>query len=110
MDISSEKTAQGKSGIGGDVLDDVHGEGGFAHAGPGGDDDHFAVLQAVEHVVELEEAGFDAALAAVFDHFEDFVQHIFHRDELAADFFLGDFEDVSSRPCRGRCRPVSCGA
>jgi hypothetical protein len=80
--------------VGGDGLDHVHSEGGFAHGGSGGDDDHFAVLEAVEHVVEVEEAGFEAALAAVFDHFEDFMEDAFEGDDGAADFFLGDFEDA----------------
>jgi hypothetical protein len=56
--ISSEKTAHG-SIVGGDVLDDVHRERGLSHARPRRDDDHLAVLQAVEHVVELEEAGLE---------------------------------------------------
>src|SRR5262249_36774200 len=43
--------------VGRDVFHDVHGEGGFTHRRAGGDDDHFAVLQAVHHVVELKKAG-----------------------------------------------------
>ena len=84
----------GQAGVGGDVLDDVHGEGGFAHGGAGGDDDHLAVLQAVEHVVEFEEAGLQAAAVLVLDGLEDLVQHGLHRRHGLADFFLGDVEDA----------------
>ena len=83
----------GQPVVGGDVLDDVHREGRFAHRRPGRDDDHFAVLQAVEHVVHLEEPGLQPALAAVFDHLENLMQHLLHRLHRAADFFLGDLEN-----------------
>ncbi len=91
--ISSEKTAQGSAMIGGDVFDDVHRQRGFAHRRPGRDDDHLAVLQAVEHVVEFVEPGLQPALAAVFDHLEDFVQDFLHRLHRFADFFLRDVEN-----------------
>ena len=83
----------GKSLVGGDVLDEVHGEGGFAHGRAGGDDDHFAALQAIEHVVELVEAALQAVLAAVFDHLENFVQDLFHGLDGVTDFLVRDFED-----------------
>ena len=39
--ISRLKTATGFFLIHRDMLGDVHGEGGFSHARPAGDDDHF---------------------------------------------------------------------
>ena len=43
-----------------DVLGDVEREGGLAHRGPAGDDDHVARLQAGSLHVEVVEAGRDA--------------------------------------------------
>ena len=39
------------------VLGDVHGERGFAHGRTRGDDDHFGLVQAVGHFIELRQAG-----------------------------------------------------
>ena len=48
------------------VLSDVCGEGAFAHARPGGDDDELRGLEAGGHAVEIEETGGDAdGLAAL---------------------------------------------
>src|SRR5215471_13038744 len=43
-----------------DVIGDVHGERGFAKAGPGGDDDHFTGMEATGHFVQIGEASTDA--------------------------------------------------
>ena len=45
----------------GDVFGDVHRERRFAHAGPGGQDDQFAVVQAAGLVVEIAKAEIAAA-------------------------------------------------
>ena len=42
------------------VLGDAEREGGLAHAGTGGDDDHVARLQTADDAVEVDEAGGDA--------------------------------------------------
>jgi hypothetical protein len=49
------------------VLGDVRGEGAFAHARPGGDDDELRGFEAAGHAVEVVEAGGDAdGFAALF--------------------------------------------
>jgi hypothetical protein len=94
----------GEFAVGADVLGDVEGEGAFAHAGAGGDDDELAAVEAVGHAVEVDEAGGEAEdLAAVFvvgfDAGEGFVDGVGALDEadffaVAAEFEKGFFDGV----------------
>ena len=77
---------------------------------PGRDDDHLAVLQAVHHVVELEEAGLEAALAAVLDHLEDFVQHVLHRRPSALPTFFWAMSKIRFSALSSTSSACSCGA
>lgn len=83
----------------GDVLDDVHHEGGFSHGGAGGDDEHLAGFHAAAHGVEDCVAGgcsLHAALAGeeLFDDLDDITDEVLG-EEFALDFgaFL-DGEDL----------------
>src|SRR5258708_3656305 len=67
---------------------------GVAHRRTRGDDHHFPVLEAVEHVVELEVAGHDPATALVLDHLVDFGREVADFGDLAAHLLLGDLEDA----------------
>ena len=49
----------------GDVVADIGGERGFAHAGAAGEDDQVGLLQPAHHAVEIVEAGGDAGQLAV---------------------------------------------
>ena len=80
--------------VGRDSLDDVHGQCGLSHGRPGREDQQFAALQPVEHVVQFAEIGFDAAVAAAGDHLVNVVQHGFHLLGRITDLFLGDVEDA----------------
>ncbi len=66
----------------------------FSHRRSRGHNHHLPVLQTVEHVVQVEEAGGQAALASGFDGLEHFQQDRFERHNVAADLFLGDLEDA----------------
>ncbi len=50
----------------GHVFGDVRGQGGFAHAGPGGQDDQFRIVQAAGQIVQVvEPGGYAHAFAAL---------------------------------------------
>ena len=49
----------------GDIVGDIGGERGFAHAGAAGEDDQVGWLQAAHHAVEIVEPGGDARQLAV---------------------------------------------
>ena len=49
----------------GDVIGDVGGERGFAHARAAGEDDQVGLLQAAHHAVEIVQAGREARQLAV---------------------------------------------
>ena len=71
----------------GDVFDDVHGQGGFAHRWTRRDDDHLAGMQTVSHLVENGESGGQPAdpppllihFLDVFQRGKDFVTHVGRR-------------------------------
>ena len=85
--------------VDGDMLGDVHREGGLSHRGTCRDDDHFARMQPVGHVVELLVACGDAGhlttvLVKQFDRVERGVHMVLDLGEVAADAVLGHGEDL----------------
>ncbi len=85
------------------MLADVERERGLAHAGPSGDDDQVALLQARGHAVEVGEPGRDAgdvggivAVVQELDALDDLRQQRPHLLEplLAARAVLGDLEHL----------------
>ena len=51
-----------------DVLDDVERQRRFAHAGPGGQNHEFRIVQAAGEIVVVDVAGFDAAVRMLMLH------------------------------------------
>ena len=69
----------------------------FAHAGPGGEDHQLRIVQAAGELVEVDEAGFEAAvgvlaLHAGVDAGERFVQHVADRADLRVALGIEDAE------------------
>ena len=80
------------------VLGDVHGEGGLAHGGPGGDDDEVGALQAAGHFVQIGVVGGQpgdalAALQQRIDRSERFFDDFLHAHEPAPDTLFGKLHD-----------------
>ncbi len=80
------------------VQGEVHCQAGFAHAGPGRQDDQIRLLEAAQQLVQLGKAAGhaqDLALVAVqkVDAIHDLVHHLAHGHQVAADAPLGDIED-----------------
>ena len=82
------------------VLGDVHGQRGFAHRRPRRDDDHFALMQAGGHFVEIGKAGGNAGqhalVGVIFLDFGDgVVDQFLDRRAGAGDPLLADAQNVA---------------
>ncbi len=83
----------------GDVLGDVHGERGLAHAGARGDDEHLRAVQPVGHLVELAVPGGEAgdgasALVEFLDGLDGFHDLLLHREGADLEALAGDLVDL----------------
>ena len=93
----------GLFGADGDVLGDVHREGGFPHTGAGGEDDQFRVVQAAAERVEIGEARLHAAQGVLMLHprvhaDHHLLQHCLDRFGLRRTAVLEDLEDLRLCP------------
>ena len=82
-----------------DVLGDVHRQRRLTHARPRRDHDHLAVVQAVRHAIQLDEASRDsgdpaAALPELLDRLERAHDLLLHAGHLAFETILADGEDL----------------
>ena len=82
------------------MLDDVHGQGGFAHRGTRRENDHFTGVQPVGHLVEdAEPGGQTADAAALLVHFLDVFQRgedlVAHVGGALAEARLADGENLA---------------
>ena len=75
----------------------------FAHAGPGGQDHQLGIVQAAGQLVEIDEAGFNAAVGVLMLHAgidagQRFVQHVADRADLRVALGVEDAEDALLGP------------
>ncbi|MBA7703363.1 hypothetical protein ES703_112148 [subsurface metagenome] len=87
-----------KSHVGDNMFSDIEGQGGLAHCGPGGEDDHIPLLQSAEHLVELGErsgqAG-DPGAVILLDLLEDLLEKLLEGHGLRGNLHSGDLENAA---------------
>ena len=82
--------------VGGNVLGDIQGQGGFSHGWAGGQDNHIAPLQSAEHIIQLGKRGGqsgDAGAVILLYLFKGLMEQFLQSNRLAGNFHSGYVKD-----------------